>query len=177
MVILWNRVLGRPRDRTRLKIPPFCLAKEILIIKDYKTHNIIYTSSPWCVIDDKSPELRKNVYTSLPNKWLIRASLVLNMCGGYPVKCGGNSVNHFRGGSRIFWVGGSKKRRINTGKSRHTLGGGGGPKGGRSMWKKNGNQIMLRCLLKHYKISIFQVYFCTLDFELHPPWAIFLSPL
>ena len=74
-----------------------------------------------------------------------------------------------RGGSRIFWVGGSKKRRINTGKSRHTLGGGGGPKGGRSMWKKNENQIMLRCLLKHYKIRIFQVYFCTLDFELHPP--------
>ena len=26
------------------------------------------------------------------------------------------------------------------------------------MWKKNGNQIMLRCLLKHYKIRIYQVY-------------------
>jgi len=26
-----------------------------------------------------------------------------------------------------------------------------------SLWKKNENQIMLRCLLKHYKIRIFQV--------------------
>ena len=45
---------------------------------------------------------------------------------------------------------------------------GGGPRQGRShyarevglplsLWKKNGNHILSRCLLKHYKIRIFQM--------------------
>jgi len=62
----------------------------------------------------------------------------------------------FRGGSRIFWVGG-----LNTGEfiMRVTKCWEGVVKGGRSppysLEKKRGNQVIPRCLLKYYKSKIY----------------------
>ena len=41
------------------------------------------------------------------------------------------------------------------------------------MWKKNGNQIMLRCLLKHYKIRIFKCMLTPVARNINSPMPFF----